>query len=322
MKRLLQTLAFAIAAACSAAAIAQNYPAKPIRMVIPYAAGGSGDFSFRAVSQAIEARLGQRFVVDNRAGASGNIGAADVARAAPDGYTLLYGATNNFVANQFLYKNMGFDPLQVFTPVTMVSNAPTVFIVNASLPFKTLQELVAYAKANPGKLNYGSPGMATPPHLAGELLSRQAGISMVHVPFKGAGPVVQALLANDIQMYFTAITPAAGHIKSGKLRALAVASPARLEAIPEVPTTAEAGYPELLTGNWWAVAAPRDTDPQIVERLASEIRRALAEPSVKQRFVELGMVAGGQSPAEFRQFLQAEAVRWKKIIEATGVVAE
>ena len=303
-------------------AFAQSYPSKPIRLVIPYAAGGSGDLSFRAVSQALEARLGQRFVVDNKAGASGNIGAADVTRAAPDGYTLLYGATNNFVANQFLYKNMGFDPLQAFAPVTMVSNAPTVFIANANLPFRTLPELVAYAKANPGKLNYGSPGNATPPHLAGEFLSRLAGIDMVHVPFKGAGPVVQALLANDIQLYFTALTPAAAHIKSGKLRALAIGSTVRLEAIADVPTTAEAGYSELLTGNWWAVAAPRDTDPGIVERLASEIRQVLSEPSVKQRFIELGMVAGGQPPGEFRQILQVEAVRWKRIIEASGVVAE
>lgn len=322
VRGLLQIIAAALVSVCCGAVLAQSYPSKPIRVVIPYSPGGPGEFSFRAISQALETRLGQRFVLDHKAGASGNIGAAEVARAAPDGYTLLLGATNNFVSNQFLYRNMGFDPLEALAPVAILSNSPTVFAANATLPFRSLPEMVAYAKANPGKLNYGSPGNATPPHLAGELLSRLAAIQMVHVPFKGAGLVIPSVLANEVQFYFATLPSVAAHMKSGRMRALAVGSPARLEAITEVPTTGEAGYPELVTGNWWLVAAPRDTESRIIDRLASEIRQSLSEASVKQRFTELGMVAIAQSPSELRQMLQVEAARWKKIIEAAGVVAE
>lgn len=303
-------------------ACAQGYPSKPIRLVIPYSAGGGGDVTFRSISTILEASLGQRFVVDNKVGASGNIGAAEVARAQPDGYTLLLGSTNNFVTNQWLFKGMGFDPLQAFVPITMLSDAPTVFVVHPSLPVKTLPELVAHAKANPGKLNFGSPGNATPPHLAAELFARVAGIDIVHVPFKGAGPAVQSVLANDIQMYFTALTPVSSHLSAGKLRALAVGARSRLEALPNVPTTAEAGYPDLLTGNWWVLAAPLGIDPAIVDRLGNEVRRAFAEASVKQRFNDFGMIQGGQSPQELKIWLQAEAARWKRIIETSGVKAE
>ena len=319
MKRFIALVSLALAAG---PALSQAWPTKPIRLVIPYAAGGGGDASFRMISDSVEGRLGQRFVVDNKVGASGNVGAADVARAKPDGYTLLLGSTNNFVTNQFLFKDMGFDPLQAFAPIAMLSDAPTVFAVHPSLPVKTLQELIAYAKANPGKLNFGSPGNATPPHLAAELLARLADVKIVHIPFKGAAAAVQSLLANDIQLYFTALTPIAGHIKAGKLRPLAVGAPVRLESIPDVPTTAEAGQPELLTGNWWVLAAPRGTEDAIVNRLANEVRQAVGDAGVKKRFVEFGMVRGEQSPQELRQWMQSEAARWKRIIETAGVKAE
>jgi tripartite-type tricarboxylate transporter receptor subunit TctC len=316
----------ATAAACltilSIPAWAQAWPSKPVRLVIPYAAGGGGDVTWRSISNSVEGRLGQRFVVDNKVGASGNLGAADVARAQPDGYTLLLASTNNLVTNQFLFKDMGFDPLQAFAPIAMLSDAPTVFAVNASVPARTLPELVAHAKANPGKLNFGSPGNATPPHLAAELLARLANVKIVHIPYKGAAGAVQALLAGDIQLYFTALTPISGHMKSGKVRALAVGSQKRLQSIPDVPTTAEAGFPELLTGNWWVLAAPRGIDAAIVDRLAAEVRTALAETGVQNRYVELGMIRGEQSPQELRQWLQSEAARWKRIIEAAGVKAE
>ena len=217
---------------------------------------------------------------------------------------------------------MEFDPLQAFAPIAIVSDAPTVFAVTTALPSRTLPEFVALAKANPGKFNFGSPGDATPPHLAAELLATLAGIQIVHVPYKGAPLAVQALLAGDVQMYFTATSAIAPHIKSGKVRPLAVGGPRRLEALPDVPTTAEAGYPALLTGNWWLMAAPRGTDGAIVERLASEVRQATADAGAQKRFVEFGMVRGTQSPQELRAWLQSEADRWKKIIAAAGVKAQ
>ncbi len=313
--------AIALAALCGLAH-AQEWPTKPIRLVIPYAAGGAGDITFRAVAPAIEERLGQRFVIDNKAGASGIIGAGEVARSAPDGYTLLLGATNNFVTNQFLYKTMDFDPLKAFVPVTVMSNAPSVIIVNASVPAGSLKELAAYAKANPGKLNYGSPGNGTPAHLAAELFSHLAGVKMVHVPFKGSPPAVLALMANEVQVYFTPLTPIAGQLQSGKVRALAVAAPARLAALPEVPTTQEAGFTELQTGNWWGLVAPAGTDRRILDRLEKEVRSALAAPAVHKRYAELGMVVVGNSHDEAAAMMKSEAARWKGIIDTAGIRAE
>ena len=301
---------------------AEDWPSKPIRLVIPYAAGNAGDISFRAIAPAMEQRLGQRFIIDNKAGAGGNIGAADVARASPDGYTLLLGASNNFVINPLLYRNMGFDPLTAFAPITVVSNAPTVVVVHPSVPAKHLKELAAYAKANPGTLNYGSPGTGTPAHLAGELFSHLAGVKMVHVPFKGSPPATLALLANDVQVYFTVLTPVAEHLRAGKLKALATAAPTRLPAQPDVPTTGESGFGELTTGNWWGFVAPAGTDARILDRLQSEVRTALADPVVQKRYAELGMVTVGNSRAEFAAMLNAELARWKKVVETAGIRAE
>ena len=227
MSKQLRWALVALLMACGAAG-AQEWPAKPIRLVIPYAAGNSGDITFRAILPGVEQRLGQRFIIDNKAGASGNIGAADVARAAPDGYTLLLGATNNFVINPFVYREMGFDPLSAFAPITVVSFSPTVVVVHPSVPANSLKELAAYAKAHPGVLNYPSPGTGTPAHLAGELFSHLAGVKMVHVPFKGSPPAKTALYANRVQVYFTPLSPVAGALQAGQVRALAVASTARL----------------------------------------------------------------------------------------------
>lgn len=320
MKPAARLLALLLLAATQATA--QTWPAKPIRVVIPYAAGGAGDITFRSVAPAMEARLGQRFVVDNKAGASGNIGAADVARAAPDGHTLLLGATNNFVTNQFLYRNIGFDPVDAFAPITMISNAPTVVTVHPGLPAKTLADLVALARAQPGKLNFGSPGTGTAAHLAAEWFSQLAGVQMVHVPFKGSPPAVQALMANEIQVYFTPLSVISGQVAAGKAVAIAVAAPARLEALPAVPTTAESKMPALITGNWWGLVAPKGTDAKITERLAAEVKQALADPALRKRYAELGLIPGGMPPQEFAASLRSEAVRWKKIIEDAKVTAE
>ncbi|MCC6887322.1 MAG: tripartite tricarboxylate transporter substrate binding protein [Hyphomicrobiales bacterium] len=300
-------------------AAAQDYPTRPIRVVIPYSPGGSGDLAIRTVSRSLETRRGWRFVIENKAGASGNIGAADVARAVPDGYTLLLGATNNFVSNQFVYTTMGFDPLQAFAPISLISNSPIVFTTNAFQPFKTFAEFIAYAKANPGRLNYGSPGVATLPHLAGELLSRLAGIRLQHVPFRGGGDVIPSMLGNNVQLFFANLPSVLSQLRSGEFRAMAVGAPVRLEAIPDVPTTVESGFPDAIAGNWWLLAAPRGTETKIVDNLAREIREALADPTIRARFVEYGMLTDPKTPAELQQMLQTEAVRWRQTIEASGI---
>ncbi|WP_413816440.1 Bug family tripartite tricarboxylate transporter substrate binding protein [Pigmentiphaga sp.] len=225
---------------------ADTWPSRPIRVVVPYAPGNAGDVTFRIVQQELEARLGANFFIDNKSGASGNIGAEDVVRAAPDGYTLLLGATNNFVTNQFL-ATLRYDPTRDLVPISVINNAPAVVVVNASLPVNDLVELTAYAKKHPGKLNYGTPGSGTAPHLIGALYAQSAGIELVHVPYRGSPPAVQALLAGDVQIFFASagISTVAGHIASGKLKALAVAAPQRMPALPEVKTTVEQGMP------WW-----------------------------------------------------------------------
>lgn len=302
---------------------ADNWPSRPIRVVVPYAPGNAGDVTFRIVQQELEARLGANFYIDNKSGASGNIGAEDVVRSAPDGYTLLLGATNNFVTNQYLAK-LRYDPAKDLVPITVVNNAPAVIVVNASLPANNLAELTAYAKKNPGKLNYGTPGSGTAPHLIGALYAQSAGIELVHVPYRGSPPAVQALLAGDVQIFFASagLSTVAGHIASGKLKPLAVAAPKRLPALPEVKTTAEQGLPDLVAGNWWGLAAPVGTDPAIVQKLADAVKAAVAKPEIVQQFEKLGLTSVGNSPSEFASQVMREAATWKGIIEKADIKAE
>ncbi|MCC6472733.1 MAG: tripartite tricarboxylate transporter substrate binding protein [Burkholderiales bacterium] len=303
----------------ASAAATGEWPEKPIRLVVPYAAGGGGDTTFRPLMPVLETRFGLRFVIDNKAGASGNIGAADVARAAPDGYTLLLGASNNFVINPFLYRDMGFDPLKAFAPITVVSNSPSVVAVNTAVPANSLRALAEYARANPGRLNYGSPGTGTPAHLAAEFFSHLAGVKMVHVPFKGSPPAVLALLQNEVQVYFTPPAPIANALRGGKVKPLAVAMLERLSTMPEVPTTKEAGFEELQTGNWWGFVAPAGTASAILDRLQSAVQVALTDATVRKRYAEQGTIAIGNSRAEFAAMLKSESVRWKRIIDIAGV---
>lgn len=315
--------ALALCAVGTAAHAADNWPSRPIRVVVPYAPGNAGDVTFRIVQQELEARLGANFYIDNKSGASGNIGAEDVVRAAPDGYTLLLGATNNFATNQYLAK-LRYDPIKDLLPITVINNAPAVVVVNASLPASNLAELTAYAKKNPGKLNYGTPGSGTPPHLIGALYAQSAGIELVHVPYRGSPPAVQALLAGDVQIFFASagISTVAGHIASGKLKPLAVAAPQRLPALPQVQTTAEQGLPDLVAGNWWGLAAPVGTDPAIVQKLADAVKAAVAKPEIARQFEKLGLTAVGNSPAEFGAQIRREAAVWKGIIEKADIKAE
>ena len=315
-------MAAALLVGAALPAPAQEWPARPIRVVYPYSAGGIGDTSFRVIAAGVEARLGQRLIIESKPGAAGNIGTAEVARAAPDGYTLLIAPTASYSVNQFLFPDLGFDPLAAFEPITLYADAPLVVLVNAGLPSLTLGEFVDHARANPGKLNFGSPGSGSPSHLTGELLSQRTGGALVYVPYKGTPPMILALLANDIQLVIATLGGNLPHVKSGRLRALAVTAQERMAEIPDVPTTPEAGFPELLASNWWALAAPRGTDRRIVERLAAAVRGALADPAMRKRIGELGMIPVGSTAAELASHMRAEAERWKAVIERGGIKAQ
>ena len=312
-----------LAVLLAAAAQAQtDWPARPIRVLYPFAAGGVGDTSFRMFAAAVEAKLGQRFVIEARPGAAGNIGALEAARAAPDGYTLMIAPTSVYAVNPHLFKNLGYDPLVSYEPITVYADAPLVALASTGVPAATLKELADFARANPGKLNFASPGVGSPSHLTGELFSQMTGRSMVHVPFKGTPPMVQAIIANDVQFMVATLGGNVVHIKSGRMKALAVTARARMPEIPDVPTTVEAGFPELLASNWWGLGAPRGTDRRIVERLAAEVHAALADPATRKRIAELGMIPVGGTPAEFASLMRSESARWKAVIEHGGIKAE
>ncbi|MFC6282927.1 MULTISPECIES: Bug family tripartite tricarboxylate transporter substrate binding protein [Polaromonas] len=294
------------------------WPEMPLRIVIPFAAGGSADNALRQMAPILQARLGQPIVIDNKAGAAGNIGAMEVVRAKPDGYTLLLGATNNFVINQFIYPTMGFDPLQALAPITRVLDVPSVLFTNANVPARTYREFAEYAKSQAGQLNYGSPGLGTAPHLSGFALSEVMGARMTHIAYKGAPPAVLGLLGNDIQMFLGSYSAMSPQLATGRVRALAVAAPSRLAALPHVPTASEAGMPGVVLSNWWGLAAPRGTDPVILQRLAGEIRHALAQPAIQRFFEAQGFVAGGNTPQEFTRQLGTEAKAWEGIVTRSG----
>jgi tripartite-type tricarboxylate transporter receptor subunit TctC len=301
---------------------AQTYPNKPIRIVNPYAAGNTGDISFRTITSVLEAKLGQRFVLENKPGATGNIGAQEVARSEPDGYTLLLAPSNNFVINQFLFKSLGYDPLTSFEPITIVSDAPSVIVVQPALQASSLRELQELARNSPGKLNFSSPGAGTPPHLAAEWFAKLADIKLNHIPYRGSPAAIVGLLSNDVQIYFSILSAVEGHIKADKVKALAVAAPNRLSSLPNVPTTAESGFPALVTGTWWAIFAPKGTDKKIVDRLATEVRAALADATVSNRYREMGMSTGGEQPQELAARIAAEAGSWGKVVQSIGLEAQ
>ncbi len=310
------------------AAIAQtpastgSWPSKPIRLIYPFAAGGVGDTSFRMIAPAIEAKLGQRLVVEARAGAAGNIAAQEVARAPPDGYTLLMPSTSVLSINPHLFKNLGFDPLGAFEMISTYSESAPVFFINASIPARTLKEFISYVQANPGKLNYGSPGIGSPSHLVSELLSQLATANMIHVAYKGTPPMIQGILANDVQMISTTLSAAIGHVKTGKLRVLAAASRERLPDGSDVPTAVESGFPELTASNWWGLAAPKGTPAPIIERLSAETRAALADPATRKRMAEMSMLPLGSTPAQFASLVKEELSRWKAVVERGGIKGE
>ncbi len=318
MKKL---LAIGLVFSCTTAS-AQEWPARPIRVVIPFAAGSVSEAIFRTLTPGVETRLGQRFVVESKPGADGVIGTADVVRAAADGYTLLLAPTAVYAVTPHLFRNLAFDPLIALDPISLLADAPLLAVIGSGVPAKSLTEMADYLRANPGKFNYGSPGTGSPAHLAGATFSQQTGNSLVYVPYKGTPPMVQALLAGDIQVAFPTLTGIIGPLRAGKLRALAVLARQRMPELPEVPTTAEAGFAQLVGGNWWALAAPHGTPPRIIQRLADEFRVALADTEVRKRIGDLGHVPLGLTPAETAAFLRSESARYKSVVESGGIRAE
>ena len=303
-------------------ASAQDWPTKPIRIISPYAAGGVGDTLFRLISPAVETRLGQRFIIENKTGAAGNIGTSDVVRADPDGYTFIFAPTANFAVNQFLFKNLGFDPVTQLEPVTAMAEAPLIAIVSSGVTATSLKELAEQVRKDTTKFNYASPGAGSPTHLAGASFSRQTSDAISHISYRGTPPMVQGLLANDVQLAFPTLQPVDAQIKAGKLRALAVMGSQRLPQLSNVPTTIEAGFPELIFGNWWVLAAPKKTDPRIIQRLSEEFHTALADPAIRARLADLGHVALDLGPKESKDFIRAEAERYKTLINSTGITLE
>lgn len=312
---------FALSALLASPAIAQEWPAKPIRLVVPYTAGGVAEAIFRPMSSSIENRLGQRFYVENKPGADGNIGTGDVVRAAPDGYSLLLAPTANFAVTPHMYKNLNFDPLTGLDPIGLLAEAPLIITVSANVQARTLKEFIEFIRANPGKYNYGSPGSGSPAHLTMAQISQQTGNSMVYVPFKGTAPLALAMLSGDVHVSTYSLTAVAGQLKAGKLRALAITSKQRMAEIPDVPTTIEAGFPQYNGTNWWVVAAPKGTSSRIIDRMWTEFRTALAEPEVRRRIAETGHVPTPMGPAETASFLKTESARYKKIVDDGNITA-
>ena len=300
---------------------AQEYPNRPVRLVVPWPTGGSADIVMRIVSQRLQELWGQPVVVENRGGAAGNIGAELVARAAPDGYTLLYGAMSTHAMNPWLYPKMSFDLLKDFEPICLMVVGTTVLVVPAALPVNSVQELIALAKAKPGQLNYGSVGIGSFSHLAGELLRSGANIDVTHVAYKGGAEALVDLVAGRLDFLFTVAPSALPYVKSGRLKMIAMADEKRSASFPELPAIAET-LPGFDISLWSAVLAPAGTPRPIVDRINRDIRRVLDMPEVRARLVELGSVMVGSTPDEFRSRMQSDAAKWRRVIRDAGVKME
>jgi len=310
---------FALHAAPAAAA----YPERPVRLVVPYPPGGATDVIGRVLAQELSTALGQQFVVENRAGAAGNIGADQVAKADPDGYTLLMGALTSHSINAELYKGrVPYDIEKSFAPVSIVGTVPLVFVVHPSVQAKTLQEFIALAKARPGYLTMASAGNGSPQHLAAEMFKSVAGVDVLHVPYKGSGPAMTDLMGGQVLSMIETVPAAQGHVKGGKLRALAVASAQRAEALPEVPTTAEAGLPNFQVSSMFGIVAPAGTPAPVLDKLNGALKQITAKTEVKAALLNQGAVATWTTPADAAARIAAERAKWAKVISDAGVKAE
>ncbi len=300
------------------ALFAQSYPAKPIRIIAPSGAGGPVDVICRLVSQGLSEMVGQQVIVDNRVGAAGLIGTELVVKSAPDGYTLLFGFSGPLAIVPHLNPNTPYDPLKDLVAVSQVAAAPYVLIVHPSVPASSVKQLVALAKARPGKLNFSSGGSGVGIHMAGELFKATAGVRILHVPYKGAAPAMTALMAGEVDMMFNGVSPALPHIRAGRVRALAVGGDKRSPLLPELPTIAESGLAFNTTG-WYGVLAPRGTPQSIVTRLQGELLRALNTPAIKDQFSKQGVESVGSTPEQFSALIRREFDQWARVIKAAGL---
>ena len=320
MKRL-QSLLAALFMLCASLAAAQDWPSRPVRLVVPFPAGGSTDVAARTLAERLSRSLGSQFVVENRAGGGGVVGISEVARAAPDGYTVVV-APDAITTLPVVVKDLPFDVLRDFVAVTQVTTQPLAVAVHAAVPARTVQELVAYAKANPGKVSFAHSGAGSGQHMSGELLKKLAGIDIVHVPYKGGGPAVQDLVGGHVPMGVLGSTPLIPHHKAGRVRILAFTSKERFAALPEIPTLHESGFPGFDTGQWLGLLVPRGTPHEIVQRLHKASAEALAAPEVKERLAQSALMPVGSSPKEFEALIRADLERWSKLGRELGIKPE
>lgn len=311
--------AFALAIGCVMPAAAQNYPTKTIRVIVPYPAGGATDFFARLVFPKMGEALGQPVVVENRPGAGTAIGASEVARSAPDGYTLLLGDAGTYAFNPTLYKKLSYDPTKDFAPVSLTGRFALILAVNPATPAKSVQEFVAAAKSQPGKINYGAPGPGSPIHLAMEFFKQRAGLDMTPIPYKGGADAMNDLLGGRISAMFLDIASGLPQIKGGKLRPLAVASAKRVAALPDLPTIGESGYPGFEAWAWQGFVAPAKTPRPIIMRLNAEFAKVMSDPTIKQRLSESGFEPQISTPEEFSRYMKSEIAKWAKVIRESNV---
>ncbi len=319
----LAACAAALGLACMQAGAQSAWPNKPVRMVVPFAPGGTTDILARAVAPELSRAFGQQFVVDNRAGAGGNVGADIVAKAPADGYTLLMGTVGTHGINKSLYAKMPFDPQKDFAPITLVAGVPNVMVMNAEkagkLGINTVPDFVKYAKSHPGQLSMASSGNGTSIHLAGELFKAQNGIFMTHIPYRGSGPALLDLVGGSVDVMFDNLPSAMPQIKGGKLKAFAVTSAQRSAAMPELPTVEEAGKLKgFEASSWFGLLAPAGTPPDIVNRIQQEVAKALATPAIKEKMLAQGAIPSGNTPQEFAKLIDAEIIKWAQVVKASG----
>ena len=319
-------LGLLLSAVFTTPALAQDawpQPGKTIQLIVPAPGGsGTGDTIARVLAEEMQTRLKTTFVIDNKAGANGNIGASAAAQAPGDGYHFLFSWAGTLAVNKALYKNLPFDAQKDFVPILLVADVPNILVVNNDIPVKDLADFEKYAKANPGKLNFGSTGIGSSMHLAGELYMRETGAQMIHVPYNAPGTATTNLIAGDIQLMFQLIPGIAGQIKSGKVRAIAVMAPQRSPALPDVPTTEELGQPKLLSSTWFALLAPKGTSPAIVARMNALSNEILADPAVKKRLADMGASTLGDTPQQLAEHLAAETEKWARVVKDAKIAAQ
>jgi len=326
MKTRLRIAATSLCAALSVCAVphaaAQSFPAKPVQMIVPYTAGGGADVVMRGVAQRLAETWGRNVVIDNRAGASGMIGTELAAKSAPDGYTLL-GHTSSYPATAAIREKLPFDPARAIVPVAAVAKTPLVIVLHPSVPANSVKELIALARAGPGRLNYASSGIGAPPHLAGEMFDTLANVKMTHVAYKGDTPAIADLLGGHVDLAFLAVSATSPHIKAGKLKALAVTSAQRTPVMPDLPTIAEAGgLKEFDISTWWGLLAPAGTPAEAVQKMSGTMGRIAAMPEIKSRFAELGVEAAADTPEQFGAFIRSEIQKFARLAKLAGVKPE